>query len=72
MFRQGDRHVGRRKKALRYLNHFSVALRNEILQRTYAIDDHVRLAVGQRVKSFRQILVFGVWKMHLVEILRTR
>jgi hypothetical protein len=72
MLRERDRRIRGRKKALRHFKSSSVALRNEILQRPNAIDDYVRLSVDQRVKRFRQVLIFCVMKLQFVEVLRAR
>jgi len=72
MLRECDRHVRGRKEALGYLESSGVALRNEILQRSHAIDDCVRLSGGQRIERFRQVLIFGVLQMQFVEILCAR
>ena len=55
MLRKRDRHIGRRKKALRHLLNARVALRDQILQGAYAVDHRVGFSAGHGAKRVRHM-----------------
>jgi hypothetical protein len=71
MLGQRDRHISSRGKNVWHANYFRETRGDQISQCTNAVDDGVRLAVGQGRKSFRQIIVFFVFEMQSVEIFRS-